>query len=115
MDNPKQEELRQLAEQYAKDFGIRYDKIRINSKGSITYRQSGSNSGGWQESGDSVNLPQWVITRHYELIQADREKRELEARIDELRTLHSTYIWNEAVADYMSERIEALQKGKYDE
>lgn len=72
--------LRELAEQYAKDFGIRYDKIRINKKGSITYRQSGDNSGGWQESGSSVNLPTLVITRHYQLIRTEKLKLLAEVR-----------------------------------
>ena len=40
------------------------------------------------------------------------EQREREARIDELRILHATYIWNEAVADYMSERIAELKEGE---
>jgi hypothetical protein len=72
--------LRELAERYAKDFGIRYDKIRINKKGSITYRQSGDNSGGWQESGSSVNLPTLVITRHYQLIRTEKQKLLAEVR-----------------------------------
>lgn len=77
------DELRELAERYAKDFGVQYDKIRINPKGSITYRQGGGNSGGWQESGNSVNLPTWVITKHYALIK----KHELDARIEVWETV----------------------------
>jgi len=75
-----EDELRELAERYAKDFGIRYDKIRINQKGSITYRQSGDNSGGWQESGSSVNLPTLVITKHYQLIRTEKLKLLAEVR-----------------------------------
>lgn len=45
-----------------------------------------------------------------EVAKALLQKRELEARRDELRQLHATYLWNESVADYSADRIDELTK-----
>ena len=113
MSNPlnADDELRKLAERYAKDFGIRYDKIRINAKGSITYRQSGSNSGGWQESGDSINLPSWVITNHYDQLK----KHELQAQLNYIEYLdqilsNESMDWKGLLADNKKSIEQELEK-----
>lgn len=70
MDN---DNLRQMAIQFAKDFDIKYETIKIRQKGShVTFSTSGESSGGWQESGRSESIQKHIIKRYSEI----REKME---------------------------------------
>lgn len=66
--NYEETDLRELAERFAKDFGISYDKISIKEKtGWVSYKTDTGGSGGWTEGIPAVTIRSWMIIKHYQL------------------------------------------------
>jgi len=57
-----------IAERFAKDFDLKYDKIKIKN-GYVTYRVEGDSDFYGKEGATTVTIGQWFILRHYELME----------------------------------------------
>lgn len=68
--------LRELAERFAKDFGISYDKITIKEKtGWVVYKTDTGGSGGWTEGTPATSIPKWLIIKHYQILKDWQEEQ----------------------------------------
>ena len=105
-DSTTDKELRELATRFAKDFNIKYFKIKIPShQRHISYRQESSYDYDGVTSNPALTIPVFIIKKHYNLIN--------KGKIDELQKTFGEPSKSDdyftVPAEYIDSRIKLLE------